>query len=553
MSSSVPPRTAADRGPHAGAQMPELGSHPQERPRPRRLTRRHAVAGLTAVTGGVLISLGLRQPAFPPSIAVAARHDAEHAAGSGTPVAVSWETYVPGDLQQPEIRESVNGVLETELRVGFGYQDIGGYRLFLRNYEGMMPGPTLRLRPGDTLKLRLINDLPPNRDVAPLNPDQVHHINSTNFHFHGGHVSPSGIADNVLRFMEPGQSYDVEIELPADHPTGLYWYHPHLHGAADMQIASGMVGAIIIDDDGAVAPEIAAAREQVLVLAEAVFDGLYTVEEFDTLWSEVATRFLMVNGQREPIIRMQPGEVQRWNVLHTGYQSDILMNLAAHQLNVFAYDGVDLPALEALDSVLMAPGQRAEILVQAGEPGTYALAGLPNDQGYPSPSGPLATVVVEGEPVTMALPASLPTPPLDTITDDELTGSREVVFSVRGPENDAAGHWQEFDFMVDGKLFDHDRVDQLVELGAVEEWTITNLHIHDHVFHIHVNPFQVTQVNGEPLAQPVWRDTVVVPGNGSVTFRTRFLDFTGKYVLHCHMMNHEELGMMQIVEVVDNG
>jgi FtsP/CotA-like multicopper oxidase with cupredoxin domain len=89
-----------------------------------------------------------------------------------------------------------------------------------------------------------------------------------------------------------------------------------------------------------------------------------------------------------------------------------------------------------------------------------------------------------------------------------------------------------------------------VNLNAVEEWTVTSSDEHnDHVFHIHVNPFQLVKVNGEPV-DPIWLDTVIVPHGGSVTFRTRFLDFTGKYVLHCHMMNHEELGMMQVVEVV---
>ena len=71
----------------------------------------------------------------------------------------------------------------------------------------------------------------------------------------------------------------------------------------------------------------------------------------------------------------------------------------------------------------------------------------------------------------------------------------------------------------------------------------------DHVFHIHTNPFETIAMNGQSLATPVWGDTVVVPRKGSVTFRSRFLDFTGRFVLHCHMMNHEELGMMQVVEV----
>ena len=93
------------------------------------------------------------------------------------------------------------------------------------------------------------------------------------------------------------------------------------------------------------------------------------------------------------------------------------------------------------------------------------------------------------------------------------------------------------------------RVDQRIRLGAVEEWTIVNLHKHEtRVPHPHqrISP---SGLNGQRLVEPVWLDTVVLPRHGSLTFRSRFLDFTGRFMLHCHMMNHEELGMMQLVEV----
>ena len=202
------------------------------------------------------------------------------------------------------------------------------------------------------------------------------------------------------------------------------------------------------------------------------------------------------------------------------------------------------------EAILFAPGQRVDVLVQAGEPGEYLLQALPYFQGYDAPTGPLAHIIVEGEPLEMALPTALPPAPFADITDEELTGTREILFSRHAPEVDAAGHWREFAFLVDDQLFDMNVVGQTIDLYAVEEWTITSSDEHnDHVFHIHVNPFQLVKVNGEPVA-PIWLDTVIVPHGGSVTFRTRFLDFTGKYVLHCHMMNHEELGMMQVVEVI---
>jgi FtsP/CotA-like multicopper oxidase with cupredoxin domain len=452
-------------------------------------------------------------------------------------------------LRQPEVRKSVGGVLDTSLHVTHAYNEIGGYQLHMRSYEGGTPGPTLLVSPGDVIRIRLYNELAPNRDDEPQNHNHPHHFNTTNFHFHGGHVSPGGIADNVLRVMEPGQSYDIEIAIPKDHTRGMYWYHPHNHGSADVQVASGMAGAIIVGGNFSDVPEIANAQERVMVLGETVFDSFGTIESFDTLFPETATRFLTVNGQRHPTIQMRPGEVQRWRILHAGYQDDLLMHLDGHALNAIAYDGIDLARMDRQDNLLLTPGQRAEVLVKAGDPGTYEMTALTHSQGYPSPEGPIARIVVSGGPVSMTLPAALPAPPLKSIADSELTGKRELLFSAVLPENDAAGNWQEFSFLVDGRLFDANRVDQDVRLGAVEEWTINNTHEHDHIFHIHTNPFMVTKVNGQPLADPIWRDTAIVPGNGSLTFRSRFEDFTGRYLLHCHMMNHEDMGMMQLVQV----
>ena len=96
----------------------------------------------------------------------------------------------------------------------YAYKDIGGSRLYMRMYEGTVPGPTLRLKPGDVLRIKLINDMPPNRDPEPIDHSLPHQFNTTNLHSHGLHVSPSGISDNVMRMMEPGESYDIEIAIP---------------------------------------------------------------------------------------------------------------------------------------------------------------------------------------------------------------------------------------------------------------------------------------------------------------------------------------------------
>jgi FtsP/CotA-like multicopper oxidase with cupredoxin domain len=457
--------------------------------------------------------------------------------------------FAPGtQLVEPAIRTSSNGELRTSIRLRYGYHDVGGFRLYVRTYEGTVPGPTLRVRPGDVLKVDIVNDLPPNRDPIPAYVDRPHLHNTTNFHSHGLHVSPSGISDNVFRSMDPGNAYRVEIAIPHDHPAGTYWYHPHHHGGADLQIASGVAGTLIVEGDFQSVPEIATARDRVLVLGGAVFDEFGMVEDLETLFGETSVRFLTVNGQREPAIAMRPGEVQRWRFLHAGYQDDLKLVVKDHELHVIARDGIPLGRIENAGSeLLMAPGQRVDVLVKAGAPGTYDMRTIPYDQGYKPLTGPLARLVVSGAPMTMRLPESLPQPPLRSIADHEITGRRTLTFGSNAPGPSA--HWQEYLFTIDGKVFDPDRVDQRVALGAVEEWTLLNPDLDDHVFHIHVNPFQVTHLNGTALPTPVWLDTAILPRHGSLTIRSRFDDFTGLYALHCHMMNHEELGMMQVVEV----
>ena len=260
-----------------------------------------------------------------------------------------------------------------------------------------------------------------------------------------------------MRMMEPGESYDIEIAIPSDHIPGTNWYHPHAHGSADVQIASGAVGALIIEGDFADVPEIAAAKERLLVLTEAVFDEFGMVEDFGTLFPETAARFFAVNGVREPTITMRPGEVQRWRILHAGWQDDMFLDLEGHTLNPIARDGIPLARMgltvprkpdqptDYPNAMLMAPGQRIDVLVQAGKPGTYALRAVPYDQGYASPTGPIARLVIEGDPLPMNLPAKLPAPPEKLIGDEEITGTRVLTFSatrIDGPTE----FWRTFRF-----------------------------------------------------------------------------------------------------------
>jgi FtsP/CotA-like multicopper oxidase with cupredoxin domain len=104
-------------------------------------------------------------------------------------------------------------------------------------------------------------------------------------------------------------------------------------------------------------------------------------------------------------------------------------------------------------------------------------------------------------------------------------------------------------FLINGRAYEHDRIDTRVKIGDTEDWDLVNAGVMDHPFHVHINPFQVISRNGRPEPFPAWRDVVLVRPGETVRIRTRFDDFPGRTVYHCHILDHEELGMMGTLEI----
>ncbi|MFY8199245.1 MAG: redoxin domain-containing protein, partial [Pirellula staleyi] len=240
-----------------------------------------------------------------------------------------------------------------------------------------------------------------------------------------------------------------------------------------------------------------------------------------------------------------------------------------------AVDGLALGKIIESESIELWPGYRSDVLVQAPSiPGEYFLvddpapaattmSGLDKELTY------VARIIVEGAPVKMKLPnpESLKDLRLPSIQDKEITGKQEAKYGIFQAGSSVA-------FTIDGKSFDMETARTLY-LNDVDEWTLRS--INDvgrvtHPFHIHVNPFEVTSImvpvvvdgqivreNGRPKLEeklkngPVWRDTVMIPGDGLVTMRTRYTDFVGTFVQHCHILDHEDQGMMQLIDIVDRG
>ena len=425
-------------------------------------------------------------------------------------------------LPQPDEFVSENGVLSATLNVTRGPVMIGGVEVTGTTYNGGYVGPTLRLKPGERLELTVVNELP----------------EITNMHFHGLHVSPSGISDNVFIMIEPGATQDYVLEIPENHPAGTFWYHSHAHPYTEAQVMGGLGGLIVIDGLQDLLPaELQGIAEVAIVLKDyQAVDGAILLTNIDSNAPTTRT----VNAAVNPSLSIDAGETQLWRLANLSADIYYELQLAGHQLHIIGEDGNPVWQVNSVDSLPIAPGKRFDVLVQGGEPGTVEFKTLQYDQqGDLYPETLLATVTVNpSDQTAAALPVKLVEP--NDLNEGVVDVSRTITFA----KDQATGH-----FLIDGKMFDENRIDQAVKLGALEEWTIINNNNQQHPFHIHTNDFQVISINDEPFAATSHVDTVNLPAEGSVVVRIPFLDFTGKFVYHCHILNHADMGMMATVEV----
>lgn len=428
------------------------------------------------------------------------------------------------DLRDPPEILSRNGLLRTRIVVERRKVRLAGRDLWALTYNGMYMPPTLRLRPGDRMEVSFANKL-----------DQ-----QTNLHVHGMHVSPVGNSDNVFLKIEPGKSFTYKYAFPKSLEPGTYWYHPHPHTLSAAQTAGGMAGLIVVDGLDTYLP--AALR--------GITQHVVALKDFQLVGDDVKTTNLKigapttrtVNGQLDPRIRIRPGETQLWRLANIGANIFYKVALPGTRFHVVAQDGYPVNKVYSVDSLVIPAGARYDVLVQGPKAGVSELRTLPYDTGKAGnrfPGVTLATVRSEGEPMR---PVALPTAfaPVDDLGDEPVAGRKTVTFT----ENKAGTL-----FYINHKQFDHHRVDFRARLNTVEEWTIKNDSDEVHSFHIHTNDFQVMSINGEAQTNYGLRDTVDVPPRGTMVVRIRFLDYPGRTVLHCHILNHEDAGMMAVLQI----
>jgi FtsP/CotA-like multicopper oxidase with cupredoxin domain len=418
------------------------------------------------------------------------------------------------DWEEPTIIKSKDGVLNLTLEAKEGKVVIGGVEQDSNVWNGKYISDTWKVNPGDKIKIKFVNNMK----------------DPTNLHFHGGHVSPKGNSDNVLLKINPGETFDYEYNLPKNHPAGLFWYHPHLHGYTDMQVTGGMLGAIEVKGDIDELSGIKGLPEKLLVLTTK--DSGNTVERF-------------VNGKKDPTLHVKPFETVRLRILNASGDDFYNFSIPGQKLNIISRDGNTLSEVESVDSEVMAPGDRIEILYKALLWGTFDVKSLKLNAGFMYPEDTFMKIKVFGIPV---IPKELPKTliPYDNFKNVKIDRVRTLTFTEAGTKENP-------EYLLDGKQFDPKVIDQVMTLGATEEWRLINKSRDTHPFHIHINPYQVISVNGKDIDRKGLDDTFPVPANGEVVIRTKYRDFDGKYVLHCHILFHEDHGMMQVVEVVKPG
>lgn len=466
-----------------------------------------------------------------------------------------------GDLQEPSSITSQNGLLEARLIAAPANITVAGQSFRANVFNGSYLAPTLRVQRGDQVKLTFENRI----DAADVFIDGPQ---PSNLHYHGMAIPPVMPADYIYLTVSPfgssepvrdhhGQpmppspdivagSFEYSWQVPVGHAKGEYWYHPHVHGFVAPQVMSGLSGMILIE--GMVSehyPELSALKERVMLFKDIRLPGS----------PEGAPLTKTVNGQLNPVVHMQPGEWQIWRAGNLGANAFLDLSVSGQHIWTLDRDGNLLDKPQRVTSEFLVPGARATLVVGGLPAGEYLLRSLRVDTGPagdPNPEVVLATLVVAGPPVNgAAVVARLQRPAanrqdihptIEEVRKLKISRKRIMEFSETADGKS---------FFIDGRSFDPLRNDVTVQLGDVEEWTVRNLSKELHVFHIHQLDFLVTRFRGEDYDSRGLRDVVDVPYEkngkpGEVTFIVPFTnpDIVGRFPFHCHILEHEDAGMM---------
>jgi FtsP/CotA-like multicopper oxidase with cupredoxin domain len=391
-------------------------------------------------------------------------------------------------------------------------------------FNGQVPGPTIEARVGESIVVRLTNELP----------------EATVIHWHGLRV-PAEMDGTELtqRLVEPGETFEYRLAPP---DAGTYWYHSHANETEQME--RGLYGAFIVRGDD----EPVLDAERVLLFDDLTLNRSGAIARFGGFEQRHAARqgeAVLINGRADASFDMAAGQVERWRCVNAASARYVRLSIGGSEFQVLGTDGGLLPAAQPTREVLLTPGERVDLAVgpfQAGE--TIAIDSLPYERGAGWPDkeeqAHFGTVRVGAPaPSTASIPARLRE--IAPLVSGEVEPNRTVLLSSR--LNKRRG----VDFTVNDERH---HVDEPVTVGELQVWDVVNETHMEHPFHLHGFFFQVLEDDGKKPETLSWKDTVNVRGNSTVRLAWLPDDRPGRWMYHCHILEHHQAGMMATFDVV---
>ncbi|TIN30224.1 MAG: multicopper oxidase family protein [Mesorhizobium sp.] len=401
-------------------------------------------------------------------------------------------------------------------------------------YNGTSPGPLIEAAEGDRIEITFANRIAGE---------------ASTIHWHGMPV-PADQDGNPMDPVAAGADRTYSFDLP-EGSAGSYWYHPHPHGKTAEQVYRGLAGAFVVKPKADPIP--AAYGDTVLMFTDLrlAADGTLPDNTMTDLMNGRVGDHVLVNGQKNPTLSVPLGTKRRFRFYNATNARFLRLAFDGAQMTIIGTDGGLLETPVAVDDILLSPAERLELIVSFEKSGAATLTTLDYDRGWMGPGRP-ADAGLTLFTVNVSETQAEPVPPLpDRLRPIAQLGapavSRRFVFTETMTMN-ASG--MEMGFLINGAAFDMKRTD--VKAGQVELWEIVNKADMDHPFHVHGTQFQVVEhERGGNISKPAyraWKDTVNVAREETVRLLLR-QDRPGPRMYHCHILEHEQLGMMGIVDV----
>lgn len=504
------------------------------------------------------------------------------------------------EIQQPPDIYSQNGVLEVTLDY-YTSVDQWGRTLFCYVTPDGLEAPTLHVNPGDLIKIRLRDKEPSTQlgsGVETVSGGAIACASTTmmptsiNIHFHGLNVKPRCHGDEVIHtIVNPGETFDYHFTVPKDEPPGMYWYHAHIHGIASPAVQGGASGAIEVEGIANLQPAVTGLPQRFLIMRDqplAYPPKHHLVQGLAPFW-DVSLNYVPVPYPHYTpgVIKVLAGAKEFWRFVNASADTvahlELLYDKKAQPLQIVALDGVPTGSNDGKhqgtiitqNDILIPPAGRAEFIV-TGPSSSVKQAEFITEHIDTGPAGdvdtqrPLAKIKLTTDPreipkAILPIPGNVSGDRFAGLDDSMVTVHRKLYFTeVTGAPDKPPTGGTTFFITVEGEpveAYDANEAPRIVtHRGAVEDWTIENRTQEVHEFHIHQIHFQVIAIDGKPVPKKnrQWYDTYQVgyyeglrKHYPSITVRMDFRgDVVGEFVYHCHILDHEDHGMMANILVL---